>query len=140
VKLTLRARLALSFAAAVAGALLVFSAVVVAVFSLSEMSDKAEEEIGENTRRVLISMAIAAPAAIGGAAGLGLWLARRAVAPLQEASARARAARSSELDLTLPVRGTGDEWDELAGTLNALLADARGAMDRIRRFTADAAH
>ena len=139
-RLTLRARLALSFAAAVAAALLVFSAVVVAVFSFSEMSDKGEREIGENTRRVLISMVLAAPAAIGGAAGLGLWLARRAVAPLQEASARARAARSSELDLTLPVRGTGDEWDELASTLNTLLADARGAMERIRRFTADAAH
>jgi two-component system heavy metal sensor histidine kinase CusS len=139
-KWTLRTRLALSFAAAVAGALLVFSAVVVAVFSGSELSDTGEREIGENTWRVLISMALAAPAAVGGAAGLGLWLARRAVAPLQEASARARAARSSELDLTLPVRGAGDEWDELAVTLNALLVDARGSMERIRRFTADAAH
>ena len=59
---------------------------------------------------------------------------------MREASTRARAARASELDLSLPVRGTGDEWDELASTLNTLLADVRGSVERIRHFTADAAH
>jgi two-component system heavy metal sensor histidine kinase CusS len=140
---TLRARLALSFAAAAAATLVLFSGIVLAVLTFSEVPEAARyssEELAENLRGVLIAMAVAAPIAVGGAAAGGLWLARRAVAPLKEASARARAARASELDLALPLSGTSDEWDELAATLNILLADARGAMERIRRFTADAAH
>jgi signal transduction histidine kinase len=137
-RLSLRARLALSFAAAVAGALVVFSLAVVGVLAASERDEP--DAISESASRVLFSMALVAPFAIGGAAALGFWLARRAVAPLREASVRARAARASELDLTLPVGGAGDEWEELAGTLNTLLADGRGALERIRRFTADAAH
>jgi len=90
--------------------------------------------------RAATSMALVAPLAIAGAAILGLYLARRALAPMREASRRAAAAHASELDLTLPVTGTGDEWDELASTLNVLLADARDSMSRVRRFTADAAH
>jgi two-component system heavy metal sensor histidine kinase CusS len=59
---------------------------------------------------------------------------------MREASRRAAVARASDLDLTIPLTGSGDEWDDLARTLNALLADARGSMLRVRRFTADAAH
>lgn len=146
-KLNLRARLALSFAAAVAGALVAFSLAVVAVFAIAERAEAAkqgspvsEEELSEDAGRVLLSMVLMAPFAIGGAGALGFWLARRAVAPLREATARVRAARASDLDLTLPVLGTGDEWDDLATTLNTLLKDARGSMERIRQFTADAAH
>jgi two-component system heavy metal sensor histidine kinase CusS len=85
-------------------------------------------------------MALTAPIAIGGSALVGMLLARRALAPMREASERARLARGSSLDLALPVRGTGDEWDELATTLNDLLRSARESMERIQRFTADAAH
>ena len=145
-KTTLRARLALSFAGAVAAALVAFSFAVVAVLAIGE---RAEHRAGgrpfdlrdlEDAPRVLLSMALVAPFAIGGAAALGLWLARRALLPLQEASARARAARSAAFDLTLPLRGNFDEWDELAVTLNALLGDGRASFERIRRFTADAGH
>jgi two-component system heavy metal sensor histidine kinase CusS len=90
--------------------------------------------------RAAAAMAIVAPLTIAAAAVLGLYLARRALAPMREASRRVAAARASELDLTLPVTGADDEWDDLASTLNALLADARGSMFRVRRFTADAAH
>lgn len=146
-RLTLRTRLALTFATAVAGALVVFSLAVVLIFAVAESNEAAREgsavtqaELREDAGRVLLSMVLVAPLAIGGATALGLWFARRAVAPLREATARVRAAQASDLKLTLPVQGTGDEWDELAVTLNALLADASGSMQRIRRFTADAAH
>jgi two-component system heavy metal sensor histidine kinase CusS len=90
--------------------------------------------------KAAIAMGIVAPFAIGAAAFLGLALARRALSPMREASRRASAARASELNLSLPVTGTGDEWDDLATTLNTLLEDARSSLSRIRRFTADAAH
>ncbi len=143
-KLTLRARLALSFALAVAATLVAFSLAVVVVMALGERAENRTEGLPftlrdlEDAPRVLLSMAIVAPFAVGGAAALGLWLARKAVAPLKDASERARRARA--FDLTLPLRGTFDEWDELALTLNALLGDGRSAFERIRRFTADAAH
>lgn len=145
-RLSLRARLSLSFAAAVAASLIAFSGTVIGVMAVAEKREQEAagnfdlDDLQEDVHRVLVAMALAAPFAIGGAAALGLWLARRALAPLKEASARATAARSAELDLTLPVRGRGDEWDQLATTLNTLLADGRGALARIRRFTADAAH
>jgi two-component system heavy metal sensor histidine kinase CusS len=149
VKLALRHRLALLFASAVGAALLVSAAATIGVIALqteAHMQDEISRGLPADDDDLLVvpraaaAMAIVAPLAIAGAAVLGLYLARRALAPMREASRRVAAARASELDLTLPVTGTGDEWDDLATTLNALLADARGSMFRVRRFTADAAH
>jgi signal transduction histidine kinase len=147
--LGLRRSLAIFFAAAIAGAMLVSGAAVLGVLLLEEHAERAEAlERGTTlddddfvlVQRAAAAMAIVAPLAAGGAALLGLRLARRALAPMTEASRRAANARASELDLTLPLSGKGDEWDDLARTLNALLADARDSMLRVRRFTADAAH
>ena len=167
---TLRLQLALAFAGAVTAALLIFGAVVALVIWRSEVreanerslarlaqaatsgparalseaanarEDEGDDEDEHDVERIVSAMLVAAPLVIAAAAALGLWLARRALAPLREASTRARAARASALQLELPVSGAGDEWDELASTLNQLLADARGSLARIQRFTADAAH
>ena len=141
----LRARLVIAFAAAVVAAMFVFAAVVVGVVVFNEASEPAvanenPEEGTESVERVLVAMGLASPMVLAGAVALGLWLARTALKPMRDASQRARAARASELDLSLPVMGSDDEWDELAKTMNALLADARLSMVRIRQFTADAAH
>jgi two-component system heavy metal sensor histidine kinase CusS len=144
---TLRGRLALFFAGAVLGTILLHGALVTGVLVTDEWLERRAapsrpetEGLFDEVWPVLGAMALAAPVAVLGAAALGRALARRALAPMREASERARAARASALDLSLPVRGTGDEWDELASTLNVLLADARGTVERIRHFTADAAH
>ena len=146
----LHTRLAVSFAGAVTFALILFCAAASLVLVQTERQEArehgrpqawADAEAWEDLQQMLQAMLLAAPVAIGGAAALGFWLARKALEPLREASARAEAARSSrELNLTLPVGLRGDEWDELAGTLNSLLEEARGSMARIRTFTADAAH
>jgi two-component system heavy metal sensor histidine kinase CusS len=149
VKLALRHRLALLFATAVGAALLLSAAATIGVIALDTEAHRQDEirrglPVDDDdllvVARAAAAMAIVAPLAIAGAAVLGLYLARRALAPMREASRRVAAARASELDLTLPVTGAADEWDDLASTLNALLADARGSMFRVRRFTADAAH
>ena len=148
-KRSLRAHLAIMFAAAVAIALMVTGGAVIGVLVLQARAERAsdlsqdrqpeEDEFGA-VRKAAAAMAIVAPLAIAGAALLGLALARRALAPMREAGRRAAAARASDLNLTLPKTGAADEWDELAGTLNSLLEDARGSLLRMRRFTADAAH
>lgn len=145
--LTLTTRLTLFFAGAVLASTLLYGALVTAVLALGEWHEQHHappgppaEGLFDDAWQALGALALGAPVAVLGAVVLGRTLARQALAPMREASARARAARAAELDLSLPVRGTGDEWDELASTLNTLLADARGAFARIRTFTADAAH
>jgi two-component system heavy metal sensor histidine kinase CusS len=141
---SLRTRMALVFAAVVACALLLFGGAALGVLVLEIRRESHREEPDEEDiktlHQALKAMALTAPIAIGGAALVGMLLARRALAPMREASDRARLARASSLDLALPVRGTGDEWDVLATTLNDLLRSARESMDRIQRFTSDAAH
>lgn len=84
--------------------------------------------------------ALVLPFAIGGSAVVGLWLAGRALAPMREAAARARSARAASAELTLPLRGTDDEWDELAGVLNDLLCEQKASIAREKEFGANAAH
>ena len=164
-RLSLRARLALSFAGAVAAALVIFGGVLIAVVwhaekveaerklparqahrSHREVEPDREEassaDLGdeEDVERVVSAMLLCAPLVIAAAAALGFWLAKRSLRPLRDASAQALAARASALELTLPLSGANDEWDELAAILNSLLAEARGSVARIQRFTADAAH
>ena len=144
---TLRTRLALVFAGAVLGTLLLQSALVTAVLVADGWWERREPrhayppaELFEDVWPVLGAIVATAPFVVFGALVLGRTLAQNALAPMREASQRAREARASALDLNLPLRGTGDEWDELASTLNGLLAEARGTVERIRRFTSDAAH
>ena len=64
-------------------------------------------------------------------------------APALPPSGRWRARRgdhAEELARRVPCRGTGDELDHLADTLNGVLARLEAAFTELRRFTADAAH
>ncbi|MFY0579955.1 sensor histidine kinase [Cystobacter fuscus] len=147
-RLGLRAQLALAFSLAVTLALVLFSATVIVLHESEERREEEARAAGraepedphDGTWRVVFAMLVALPLAVAGSAGAGVLLARRALLPLREAAERAEAARTSPLELTLPLYGRGDEWDSLAATLNLLLADARASVERIRRFTGDAAH
>jgi two-component system heavy metal sensor histidine kinase CusS len=140
----LRRRLMFAFMAAVTGTLLLFSAIVILSFAVEgEEQDPAaapESDFQTDTVRILWAMAAALPVSALAAGALGVWLARRAVAPMEEASARAEQARTSMLELSLPVTGRDPDWDRLASTLNTLLGEGRRSMHRIQRFTGDAAH
>ncbi|KFE62781.1 sensor histidine kinase [Hyalangium minutum] len=137
----------LFFAGAVLGTILLHGGLVATVLISVEWLERRaappgapEDSLFDELGPVLGALAFTAPFTVLGAAALGRALARQALAPMREASTRTRAARASAFDLSLPVRGSGDEWDELASTLNALLSDARSAYERTRRFTSDAAH
>jgi heavy metal sensor kinase len=55
-------------------------------------------------------------------------------------SLTARRITAEDLTQRLLLRGTGDELDRLAETLNAMLARLEDAFAEVRRFAADAAH
>lgn len=74
------------------------------------------------------------------AAALGWLLSRRIVAPLSSMADAAARIQASDLGGRVPVRGTGDEIDRLAATLNAAFGRLVAALESQSRFTADAAH
>jgi heavy metal sensor kinase len=91
-------------------------------------------------RRYLETLLVLVPVGVGLAAVGGAVLSRAALAPVDEMSRSARRIGAEDLSGRLPLRGTGDELDHLAETLNAMLARLEGAFGQMRRFTADASH
>lgn len=73
-------------------------------------------------------------------AGLGYGLARGSLRPLAEMNATARRISGTNLDERIPTTGSGDELDELAATLNEMIARIRRSVERTRRFSGNAAH
>jgi signal transduction histidine kinase len=69
--------------------------------------------------------------------GLGLWLARSSLRPIADMTRTARHISAAHLEEAVPSRGTGDELDQLADTLNDMLGRIRAGMERTRRFSAD---
>jgi two-component system OmpR family sensor kinase len=70
----------------------------------------------------------------------GWMLARRALRPVDRMSQSALRISAEDLSRRLERRGTRDEIDRLADTLNAMLARLQAAFGEMQRFTADAAH
>jgi two-component system OmpR family sensor kinase len=94
----------------------------------------------ENVAFVREVIQVALPLTILFTAGVGWWLARGALAPIQRLDQAARRISGSNLDESIPTSGSGDELDQLAATLNEMMARIREGVDRMRRFNANAAH
>jgi two-component system OmpR family sensor kinase len=91
--------------------------------------------------RIRILVLIAAAAAALLAIGIALLLTRRALRPLTDLSAAARAiGETGDATRRLPPAGSGDEVGALSETLNAMLASLERARESERRFVADASH
>jgi len=70
----------------------------------------------------------------------GYWLAVRATKPVGDILRTAARLRPTRLADRLAVRGTGDELDRLAATINTLLDQVADHVESQERFVADAAH
>lgn len=144
---TLRARIAAWFGLAVAATLLTFGGAVAALVYVHERAEfdpaktREENELQDIAilQKVLLAMGLVAPTFMAAAALGGLWFARAALLPMREAAARARESQA-DAKLELPVRGSGDEWDDLAVAVNGLLANLRQSLEWSKAFTANAAH
>ena len=68
------------------------------------------------------------------------WLAGRATKPMGAMLRTAERLSPSRLEDRLPVRGTSDELDLLARTINGLLDSVAQHVDKQEQFVADAAH
>jgi two-component system heavy metal sensor histidine kinase CusS len=71
---------------------------------------------------------------------VGYWLAVRATKPVAEILRTAEQLKPTRLGDRLKVHGTQDELDRLSLTINRLLDEVAGHVERQQQFVADAAH
>lgn len=81
-----------------------------------------------------------APLLLAVAAGVGYWMSRRALAPVDELVRTAREVGGANLSSRLQKLETGDELQRLSDTLNEMLDRIETAFLRVTQFTADASH
>jgi len=71
---------------------------------------------------------------------LGFVVARRLERRLRAVSEAGQAVITGDLSRRLPLNGTGDEFDRLAGTMNAVLARVEALVEGLQSTTASIAH
>jgi signal transduction histidine kinase len=75
---------------------------------------------------------------LAGAASVSVT--RRTVGRMEAINATSRAIMQSGLSERIPLRGTRDEWDELATNLNSMLDRIEALMAEVKQFTDNVAH
>jgi heavy metal sensor kinase len=83
---------------------------------------------------------LSAPLILALATVCGLWLGRRALAPVARITDDARAITETNLSARLAVPDSRDEVQQLSETLNEMLDRIEESFKRTRQFTADASH
>jgi heavy metal sensor kinase len=91
-------------------------------------------------RRYLDTVVVLIPLGVALTAAGGALVARAALRPVDEMALAARRITAEDLGQRISLRGTGDELDRLAETLNGMLGRLAAAFTEMRRFAADAAH
>jgi heavy metal sensor kinase len=81
-----------------------------------------------------------APVLLLAASGVGYWLSRKALTPVDALARTARTISGHNLSSRLEQLHTGDELQRLSDTLNEMLTRIETAFLRITEFTADASH
>lgn len=96
--------------------------------------------IDQARQSLLLLLLGAGPVLLLLAAVGGMLLARRALRPVAQMTQTASSISATDLQRRVPVEPTRDELSELAATFNAMIARLEEAVERERRFTADASH
>src|ERR1700758_5559038 len=81
-----------------------------------------------------------APLWLLASAGVGYWMSRKALAPVDALVRTARDISGTNLNRRLQTLKTGDELQRLTDTLNEMLDRIESAFQKITKFTADASH
>jgi heavy metal sensor kinase len=106
---------------------------------IAQASYRQDEMIASLAR---FSRICAVALVFGGLACLlgGRVIASRSLRPVKAMTVKAQQISERRLDDRLPCRGTNDELDHLAETLNDMLDRVRDYVRRMQQFTADASH
>lgn len=91
-------------------------------------------------RRLRLILLLALPVAVLLSGATGIWLAGRALRPVDRMIDSAGAISAESLDRRLPVPASGDELSRLAGTFNGMLERIEQGFSFHRQFWEDVAH
>jgi heavy metal sensor kinase len=98
------------------------------------------EDFRDTMRTLLKVLLLLAPALLLVASGGGLFLANRALTPIDRLTRTAQRISAEDLSQRLNLRDADDEVGRLAHTFDAMLARLQSAFEQQQRFTADASH
>ncbi|MDA1349201.1 MAG: ATP-binding protein [Chloroflexi bacterium] len=101
---------------------------------------QSEEDVADTLLRLLLIMGGAYPVTLALAVFGGMFLARRALAPVERVTGLARRITAEDLSQRLDLQLPDDEVGRLASTFDEMIARLDDAFRRQRRFTADASH
>lgn len=100
----------------------------------------SDEDVRQPLRILLVITAIGYPLALLIASGGGVFLAGRALSPIDALTRTARKISAQDLSQRLDMRLPDDEVGRLARTFDDMIARLDDAFRRQRQFTADASH
>ena len=106
------------------------------VVEFGELLDPMETMLNH----LFFQLALGLPAAVIIVAIGGWLLVRRALTPVEQITGAAERITQHNLSQRLPMRGTGDELDQLSLSLNRMIARLDDAFQNSKRFVADASH
>jgi signal transduction histidine kinase len=98
------------------------------------------ERLNMFTATLTIGLATAAGLFLALAAAAGVSTARRSVTRIEAINATSREIMRAGLGRRIPLRGTGDEWDELAANLNSMLDRIGELVETNRQVSDNVAH
>ena len=98
------------------------------------------DDLRDSIRALVITLAIVFPAAVVALAAAVWWLVGRTLRPVEEIRREVEGIGLRELERRVPVPGSGDEIDRLAGTMNEMLERLESSSARQRQFVADVSH
>jgi len=101
---------------------------------------RSEAAMQEQLRDLFLILVFGLPVAVGASGVGGYFLARRALAPIEEMTVRAQTITAERLHDRLPVTHPEDEMGRLATVFNETLGRLEASFDQMRRFTADVSH
>jgi heavy metal sensor kinase len=98
------------------------------------------EGVEEALQQLLLILLIAVPAALLIASAGGLFLANKALRPVDAITQIARRIGSGDLSQRIRIKRVNDELGRLASTFNEMIGKLEKSFRQVKRFTADASH
>ena len=101
---------------------------------------RSEAPLLQDLHQLTLVLLLGLPFGVLASVAGGYSLARRALAPLDRMTERARTINAERLEDRLPVDNPHDELGRLATVFNDTLGRLESSFDQMRRFTSDASH
>ena len=101
---------------------------------------QSQDDVSDTLRALLLILAVAYPVTLAVASFGGVFLAGRALTPIDSLTRLARRISAEDLGQRLELRLPDDEVGRLARTFDEMIARLDDAFRRQRQFTADASH